>query len=139
MGSQGDLGEWDKLIDFAAGLSKIAIKYNIPVFTACQAIPELTNEVRCNPNSNNLFGLNYIAYSQGIANKVAGGIYIVNIEGKLSAYNFKCRYNIKPNISYELNLDFKTKEWIEVGEDNTRVASKYPKKFRQPIHSASIF
>lgn len=139
LGSQGDLGEWDKLIDFSAGLAKIAIQYDIPVFTACQATVELTDEARRNPSSSNLFGLNYIAYSKGIANKVAGGIYIVNIGGKLSAYNFKCRYNNKPDKSYELNLNFKTKEWTDVGEDNTRMASEYQEKFRQQIHSASIF
>ena len=139
LGSQRDLGEWDKLIDFSAGLAKIAIQYDIPVFTACQATIELTDEARCNPNSNNLFGLNYIAYSKGIANKVAGGIYIVNIGGKLWAYNFKCRYNTKPINKYELKLDFKTKEWTDIGENNSTVVSKYPEKLRQSFHSASIF
>lgn len=138
LGAQGDLGEWDKMIDFSAGLAKIAIQYDIPVFTACQATIELTDEARRNPNSSNLFGLNYIAYSKGMANKVAGGIYIVNDGSNLFAYNFKCRYNIKPTDRYELKLNFKTKEWSDVGEDNTRMASEYQEKFRQQIHSASI-
>ena len=139
LGSQGDLGEWDKLIDFSARLSKIAIKYDIPVFTACQATVELTSEVRRNPNSTNLFGLSYIAYSKGIANKVAGGIYIVNDGNSLWAYNFKCRYNTKPTDRYELKLNFKTKEWLDIGEDNSKMASKYQEKFRQSIHSSNLF
>lgn len=139
LGAQGNLGEWDQMIDFTAGLSSLAIKYDIPVFTACQATVELTDEVRRNPKSNNLFGINYIAYSKGVANKVAGGIYIVNDGSSLLAYNFKCRYDIKPTISYKLNLDFKTKEWLDIGEDNSKMASKYQEKFRQSIHSSNLF
>lgn len=136
LGAQGNVGKWDEMIDFAAELGLLAIKYDIPIFTACQATKDINVVAKKNPDDSSLFGIDYISFSTGMANKIAGGIYIVNNNG-IWAYNLKCRYDMKPNKKIRLDLDFKTKEWRDEIIDY-KVVSNNNKKLQSEFHSTSI-
>ena len=111
IGAEGNIGEWDKLVDFTTGLTHLAITYNIPVLTACQATVEIKKVKNNDPL---LTTTNFISFSKNIANKIASGIYIVpsNTSNQFYLYNFKNRYGIRPDHEIKVYLDRAKKVWL---------------------------
>lgn len=111
IGAEGNIGEWDKLVDFTTGLTHLAITYNIPVLTACQATAEIR---KTNLNDPLLTTTNFISFSKNIANKIASGIYIVpsTISNQFFLINFKNRYGIRPDCEIKVYLDRAEKKWL---------------------------
>lgn len=96
--------DWDELINKSGELATMAKNNNWIIFTACQAKPELTQQFNDNKSSLKLFTSMYIAYSKGMAAKIAGGVYLIkNSENNFYLYNFKNRYNPLSNVPYAVN------------------------------------
>ena len=107
--------EWDELINKSGELASMALKNHWIVITACQAKPEITDEYNKDPSSLKLFSPMYIAYSKGMAAKIAGGIYLIKTQDNIfHLYDFKNRYGPRNYTSYTLsNLDLEKKEFME--------------------------
>lgn len=59
----------------------------------------------------------YIAYSKGMAAKIAGGVYLIkNSENSFYLYNFKNRYSPISNVPYAVNNLNLEKKIFEEGE-----------------------
>lgn len=111
IGAEGNVGEWDKLVDFATGLTQLAIQYNIPVLTACQATIDIK---KAKLNDPLLTTTNFISFSKNIANKIASGIYIIpsNAPNQFYLINFKNRYGIRPDHEIKVCLNCAEKKWL---------------------------
>lgn len=96
--------DWDELINKSGELATMAKNNNWIIFTACQAKPELTQQFNDNKSSLKLFTSMYIAYSKGMAAKIAGGVYLIkDSDNTFYLYNFKNRYSPISNVPYIVN------------------------------------
>ena len=96
--------DWDELINKSGELAAMAKANNWIIFTACQAKPELTQQFKEDRFNLKLFTSMYIAYSKGMAAKIAGGVYLIkNSENTFYLYNFKNRYSPISNVPYAVN------------------------------------
>lgn len=107
--------EWDELINKSGELANMAKKNNWIIITACQAKPEIIEEFKNDQFSLKLFTPMYIAYSKGMAAKIAGGVYLIKQKDSIFyLYNFKNRYRPLNIMPYTLtNLNLEKKEFME--------------------------
>ena len=105
-----DLADWDDLVDQAETLANVAIEYNIIVFTALQARPEIYDNTKEENLSTNMF----VAFSKGMINKMSGAAYIVKKNNQLYLYVMKNRYGpCGDGKGIKLDsLDYSTKSWL---------------------------
>lgn len=101
------LSNWDELINEADALAEKAKEYNIVIFTAMQARPEIINAKEEELHTNY-----YVSFSKGVVNKLAGAAYLVNENSGINLYVMKNRY---APLNYKkvpmTSLDYTTKSW----------------------------